>query len=138
MSFLSTIALSSTRLTFSAIARDRLLHIAVMLQMEIIKSLQMAAKHETAILNLQILHETSIMNRKETFVTLDEMKHRIMMTRPVARQGEVHQLQPFHYHGPVPSILPALFLRATCHQPLPLYHKQSRGSHGPDCPTVYR
>ncbi|KAF9697029.1 hypothetical protein EKO04_005109 [Ascochyta lentis] len=71
-----------------SIARDRLLHIAVMLQMEIIKSLQMAAKHETAILNLRILHEASIMNRKDTFITLDEMKQRIIMTRPMARQIE--------------------------------------------------
>ncbi|KAF1351574.1 hypothetical protein EJ07DRAFT_137555 [Lizonia empirigonia] len=57
-----------------------------MLQMEIIKSLQMAAKHETAILNLRILYEASIMNRKDTFVTLDEMKQRIIMTRPMLRQ----------------------------------------------------
>ncbi|KZM24042.1 uncharacterized protein EKO05_0004608 [Ascochyta rabiei] len=71
-----------------SIARDRLLHIAVMLQMEIIKSLQMAAKHETAILNLQILHEASIMNRKDTFVTLNEMKQRLIMTRPMTRQIE--------------------------------------------------
>lgn len=77
---------TSVGLTIAAIARDRLLHIAVMLQMEIIKSLQMAAKHETAILNLRILYEASIMNRKDTFVTLDEMKQRIIMTRPMLRQ----------------------------------------------------
>lgn len=53
--------------------------------MEIIKSLQMAAQHETAILNLRLLHEASITNRKDTFVILDEMKQRIIMTRPIPR-----------------------------------------------------
>lgn len=62
------------------------MHVVVMLQMEIIKSLQMAAQHETAILNLRLLHEASITNRKDTFVILDEMKQRIIMTRPVPRQ----------------------------------------------------
>ena len=57
-------------------------------QMEIIKSLQMAAQHETAILNLRLLHEASITNRKDTFVILDEMKQRIAMTRPIPRQIE--------------------------------------------------
>jgi hypothetical protein len=57
-------------------------------QMEIIKSLQMAAQHETAILNLRLLHEASITNRKDTFVILDEMKQRIVMTRPIPRQIE--------------------------------------------------
>ncbi|KAF3007436.1 hypothetical protein E8E13_003642 [Curvularia kusanoi] len=70
------------------IARDRLMHVVVMLQMEIIKSLQMAAQHETAILNLRLLHEASITNRKDTFVILDEMKQRIVMTRPIPRQIE--------------------------------------------------
>src|SRR5689334_16064999 len=56
--------------------------------MEIIKSLQMAAQHETAILNLRLLHEASITNRKDTFVILDEMKQRIVMTRPIPRHIE--------------------------------------------------
>jgi hypothetical protein len=61
------------------------------MQAEIIKSLQMAAKHETAILNLRILHEASIVNRKDTFTALDELKQRIIMTRPLARQMEAKQ-----------------------------------------------
>ncbi|KAF2133569.1 hypothetical protein P153DRAFT_353902 [Dothidotthia symphoricarpi CBS 119687] len=69
-----------------AVARDRLLHIAVIMQAEIIKSLQMAVKYENAVLNLKILHEASIMNRKDTFVTLDELKQRILVTRPLTRQ----------------------------------------------------
>jgi hypothetical protein len=78
----------------AATARDRLLHIAITIQAEIIKSLQMAAKHETAILNLRILHEASIMNRKDTFTVLDELKQRIIMTRPLARQTEAKQDAP--------------------------------------------
>ncbi|KAH9877659.1 hypothetical protein IAQ61_003027 [Plenodomus lingam] len=68
------------------VARDRLVYIALIMQAEIIKSLQLAATHDNAILNLRILHQTSIANRKETFVTLDELKQRILITRPLARQ----------------------------------------------------
>ncbi|KAF2852777.1 hypothetical protein T440DRAFT_516079 [Plenodomus tracheiphilus IPT5] len=68
------------------VARDRLVHIALIMQAEIIKSLQLAATHDNAILNLRILHQTSIANRRETFVTLDELKQRILVTRPLARQ----------------------------------------------------
>lgn len=48
----------------------------------------MAAQHETAILNLRLLHEASITNRKDTFVILDEMKQRIIVTRSIPRQIE--------------------------------------------------
>lgn len=48
----------------------------------------MAAQHETAILNLRLLHEASITTRKDTFVILDEMKQRIILTRPIPRQIE--------------------------------------------------
>ncbi|KAF1842560.1 uncharacterized protein K460DRAFT_188236 [Cucurbitaria berberidis CBS 394.84] len=68
------------------VARDRLFHIAITLQAEVIRSLQMACQHETAVLNLRLLHEASIMNRKDTFSTLDELKQRILITRPMARQ----------------------------------------------------
>ncbi|KAF1933024.1 uncharacterized protein M421DRAFT_1593 [Didymella exigua CBS 183.55] len=67
------------------IAYQRLMHVVVILQGEIIKSLQMAVQHETAILNLRLLHEASIMNRKDTFVILDEMKQRIILMRPIPR-----------------------------------------------------
>jgi hypothetical protein len=63
-------------------------------QGEIIKSLQMAAQHETAILNLRLLHEASITNRKDTFVILDEMKQRIILTRPIPRQIEGTEHRP--------------------------------------------
>ncbi|KAH7139366.1 hypothetical protein B0J11DRAFT_575280 [Dendryphion nanum] len=68
-----------------AIARDRLLHIAVVMQAEIIKSLQLAVKYDNAILNLTILLEASILNRNNTIVTLDELKQRILITRPMPR-----------------------------------------------------
>ncbi|PSN67445.1 hypothetical protein BS50DRAFT_391996 [Corynespora cassiicola Philippines] len=68
-----------------AIARDRLLHIALVMQAEIIKSLQLAVKYENAILNLNILYEASIMNRNETIVTLGELKQRLRIARPFPR-----------------------------------------------------
>src|SRR4051812_11677982 len=52
------------------------------MQAEIIRSLQLAVKYDNAILNLSILHEASIMNRKDTIVTLDELKQRILFTMP--------------------------------------------------------
>ncbi|KAF2019662.1 hypothetical protein BU24DRAFT_124713 [Aaosphaeria arxii CBS 175.79] len=55
------------------------------MQAEIIKSLQLAVKNENAVLNLRLLHEASIMNRNESIVTLDEMKQRILITRPLKR-----------------------------------------------------
>ena len=48
----------------------------------------MAAQHETAILDLRLLHEASITNRKDTFVILDDMKQRIIRIRPIPRQIE--------------------------------------------------
>ncbi|KAF2115672.1 hypothetical protein BDV96DRAFT_54241 [Lophiotrema nucula] len=68
-----------------AIARDRLLHVAVVMQAEIIKSLKLAITHESAVLNLKILHEASILNRTESITTLDEMKQRILISRPLPR-----------------------------------------------------
>ncbi|KAF2006901.1 hypothetical protein P154DRAFT_569597 [Amniculicola lignicola CBS 123094] len=68
-----------------AIARDRLLHIAIVMQAEIIKSLQIAVKYDNAILNLKILHEASILNRQDSLTTLTELKQRILITRPVPR-----------------------------------------------------
>ncbi|KAI8936786.1 hypothetical protein NX059_006030 [Plenodomus lindquistii] len=55
------------------------------MQAEIIKSLQLAATYDNAVLNLRILHQTSIANQKETFVTLDELKQRILVSRPLPR-----------------------------------------------------
>ncbi|OCK86368.1 hypothetical protein K432DRAFT_376868 [Lepidopterella palustris CBS 459.81] len=76
------------------VARDRLLHIAVVMQAEIIRSLQLAVKYENAILDLTVLHEASIMNRKDTIVTLDELKQRVLLTLPVERNLAPPLLEP--------------------------------------------
>ncbi|ORX99540.1 hypothetical protein BCR34DRAFT_592856 [Clohesyomyces aquaticus] len=87
------------------IARDRLLHIAVVVQAEIIKSLQLAVQYENMVLNLKILHETSILNRQETLTTLDEMKQRIVLTRDVPRPfGALPLARPDMQRGSVATI----------------------------------
>jgi hypothetical protein len=59
-----------------------------MMQSEVIKSLQMAAQYDNAVLNLTLLHEASITNRQATFMTLDQMKQRLL-----PRMSISHQLQ---------------------------------------------
>src|SRR5690242_19655864 len=56
------------------------------MQAEIIKGLQIAVQNPTVVLNLRLLHEATITNRKDTFVTLDELKHRLIFTRQLPRQ----------------------------------------------------
>jgi hypothetical protein len=48
-------------------------------------SLQLAVKYENALLDVEVLHEASIMNRKDTIDALDELKQRIMLRGPVPR-----------------------------------------------------
>ncbi|KAG9191912.1 hypothetical protein G6011_10646 [Alternaria panax] len=67
-------------------ARERLYHIALMLQAEIINSLKRAATNEVCVLKLHVLHEASTTKRRETLTTLDELKQRIYIARPMARQ----------------------------------------------------
>ncbi|KAF2262657.1 hypothetical protein CC78DRAFT_534687 [Lojkania enalia] len=110
------------------IARDRLLHIAIVMQAEIINSLQLAVKYDNAILNLQMLHEASVMNRKNSLVTLDEMKQRILITRPISRslggvpddmgdpRGSIESVQTFRASHPASSacyIPPAVTIPAS-------------------------
>ncbi|CAN9347930.1 unnamed protein product [Alternaria alternata] len=65
-----------------------------MLQAQIINSLQQAATNGVLPLNLHVLHEASITKRTETLTTLDELKQRIYIARPMVRQlwplGEDH------------------------------------------------
>ncbi|USP73652.1 hypothetical protein yc1106_00926 [Curvularia clavata] len=68
------------------IARERLYHITLMLQAEIINSLKQAATSEVCVLDLRFLHRASNTNRKETLTTLEELKQRIYLRRPMARQ----------------------------------------------------
>lgn len=53
----------------------------------------MAVHNPTVVLNLRLLHEATITNRKDTFVTLDELKQRLAFTRPLPRQ-----LQDLSHH----------------------------------------
>ncbi|ENH99451.1 hypothetical protein COCC4DRAFT_153218, partial [Bipolaris maydis ATCC 48331] len=70
------------------IARERLYQITLMLQAEIINSLKQAATSEVCVLDLRVLHQASLTNRKETLVTLEELKQRIYLRRPMARQPQ--------------------------------------------------
>ncbi|KAF2828760.1 hypothetical protein CC86DRAFT_404650 [Ophiobolus disseminans] len=72
------------------VARDRLQHITIMMQGEVIKGLQQAAQYESAVLNLTLLHEASIMNRKDTIVTLDELKQRLLIRMPINQPPASH------------------------------------------------
>ncbi|KAF2834724.1 hypothetical protein M501DRAFT_507905 [Patellaria atrata CBS 101060] len=76
---------SLTNLQIIDHARDRLLHIAVVMQAEIIRSLQIAVKYENALLDLTILHEASVTNRYDTMTTLDQLRQRILMAGPIER-----------------------------------------------------
>ncbi|KAH7401014.1 hypothetical protein DE146DRAFT_755450 [Phaeosphaeria sp. MPI-PUGE-AT-0046c] len=68
------------------IARDQLQHITIMMQGEVIKSLQMAVHFEHAVLNLALLHEASITNKQATFVIFDQLKQRLLPRMPISRQ----------------------------------------------------
>jgi hypothetical protein len=70
----------------TVIARDQLQHITIIMQGEVIKSLQMALHYENAVLNLTMLHEASITNRQATFATLDQLKQRLLPRMPIGRQ----------------------------------------------------
>ncbi|KAF2204990.1 hypothetical protein GQ43DRAFT_437421 [Delitschia confertaspora ATCC 74209] len=88
-----------------AIACDRLLHIANVMHAEIIRSLQLAIKFENAVLNLTILHEAAITNRKDTIVALDELKQRILIIMPLDRTfaTEDGNKQPYPFFA-VPNL----------------------------------
>lgn len=66
-----------------AIARDQLLQIAVSLQGEVIRSLQIAVAVENAILDLTRLHEAAVTKRYDTIRALDELKQRILVSLPL-------------------------------------------------------
>ncbi|KAL6702771.1 hypothetical protein ACN47E_000955 [Coniothyrium glycines] len=65
------------------IARDRLIHVVITLQAELIKSLELAAIHGTAILNLRLLHHASMTSKTETFATFDELKYRLYFSKRI-------------------------------------------------------
>ncbi|EAT90357.2 hypothetical protein SNOG_02145 [Parastagonospora nodorum SN15] len=53
------------------------------MQGEVIKSLQMAAQYDNAVLNLAVLHEASITNKTATFLILDQLKQRALPSHRV-------------------------------------------------------
>ncbi|KAK7727098.1 hypothetical protein SLS57_003132 [Botryosphaeria dothidea] len=65
-----------------AIARERLLHIAVSLQSDVIRSLQIATRNESAVVDLTSLHEASVMLRRDTLSALAELRLRIVNEFP--------------------------------------------------------
>ncbi|KAJ4305417.1 hypothetical protein N0V90_000948 [Kalmusia sp. IMI 367209] len=66
----------------TAIARDRLLHIAVVIQTDIIMSLQLASKYENAVVDFKLLQVAAVANRRDAIDALDELKQRIFLRRP--------------------------------------------------------
>ncbi|KAK4991129.1 hypothetical protein LTR50_002059 [Elasticomyces elasticus] len=65
------------------IARHQLLQVAVKMQAEIIRSLQIACEFEKDVLNLTQLHEASIINRLETIRSFEELRQRILVAMPI-------------------------------------------------------
>ncbi|KAI0622476.1 Herpes-BLLF1 domain-containing protein [Pyrenophora tritici-repentis] len=70
------------------VARDRLFHIAALLQTEIIDTLSLASGNKFGVVNLRLLHEASITNRKDAIRALDDLKQRIYTRMFMARQLE--------------------------------------------------
>ncbi|KAK0663860.1 hypothetical protein DIS24_g1020 [Lasiodiplodia hormozganensis] len=65
-----------------AIARERLLHIAVSIQSDVIRSLQIATRNESAVVDLTALHEASVMLRRDTLTALAELRQRTLNDMP--------------------------------------------------------
>ncbi|KAF1983702.1 hypothetical protein K402DRAFT_161117 [Aulographum hederae CBS 113979] len=60
-------------------ARDRLLHITVGMQGNIIRSLQIGYQHDGAVIDFMRLQEDCVMIRRDTLNVLDELKERIKL-----------------------------------------------------------
>ncbi|KAK7533887.1 uncharacterized protein J3D65DRAFT_461484 [Phyllosticta citribraziliensis] len=65
-----------------AIARDRLLHVAVSMQPEVIRSLQIATRNDSAILDFTKLHEASVMLRRDALEALADFRQRLADEHP--------------------------------------------------------
>ncbi|KAK5143382.1 hypothetical protein BJ546DRAFT_1057027 [Cryomyces antarcticus] len=77
------------------VARHQLLAIAVSMQAEIIRSLQIAREVESAILDLTKLHESAVMNRHSTVKTMDELRQRILIRIPIGSPIKDYELTAF-------------------------------------------
>ncbi|RDI88577.1 hypothetical protein Vi05172_g1206 [Venturia inaequalis] len=60
-----------------AVSRERLQHIAVTMQSELIRSLQLALKFDNAKLDLTKLQEDAVMSKRNTMSVLDELRSRV-------------------------------------------------------------
>jgi hypothetical protein len=91
----------------TATARDRLLHIAIVIQRDIIQSLELAAKYENVVLDLPDLREIAMMNRKNTIDTLSELKHRALLENPLQRTIFTAPRISRNSRGSIVSVLPS-------------------------------
>ncbi|TKA79249.1 hypothetical protein B0A49_00909 [Cryomyces minteri] len=91
-------------------ARHQLLAIAVSMQAEIIRSLQIAWEVENAILDLTKLHESAVMNRHSTVKTMDELRQRILIRIPIwspIKDYELTALEASHRQSSDPTMTSA-------------------------------
>ncbi|KAL5115056.1 hypothetical protein ACEQ8H_007031 [Pleosporales sp. CAS-2024a] len=65
------------------LACNQLQNITILMQGEVINSLQIAAQYDNAVLNLTLLHEASITNKTATLQTLHLLKQRLLRTMPM-------------------------------------------------------
>lgn len=77
-------------LTKPAIAREHLLHIAVSLQSDVIRSLQIATRNESAVVDLTALHEASVMLRRDTLAALAELRQRLVNELPLEQRSRLN------------------------------------------------
>ena len=87
----------------AALARDRLIHIAIVIQTDIIMALQLAAKYESAVIDFKKLHVAAVANRKSALGALDELKQRILVQNPSLRTFSVDICYVSDVHGPITS-----------------------------------
>ncbi|TLD37401.1 hypothetical protein E2P81_ATG04213 [Venturia nashicola] len=77
-----------------AASRERLLHVAVTMQSELIRSLQIALKFDNAKLDLTKLQEDAVMSKRDTMSILDELRLRVQQSshQPSSLQHLVSQV----------------------------------------------
>ncbi|KAI7281724.1 hypothetical protein KC345_g3982 [Hortaea werneckii] len=69
--------------------------VAITLQSEVIRALQIARDQENVLLNLTMLHDASITNRNNAIRSMDELCQRIIQSFPVPRQLAEDNVQAF-------------------------------------------
>ena len=84
---------------FAAIARDRLLQIAIIVQADIIMDLQIAVKYQAAVIDFHKLRVAADANRRSALDALDELKQRIFLQRNSLRTYSVDSNPSGDAHG---------------------------------------